>query len=47
MIYEIVMDGDDESIGYLLLVDINWMNVVMLLNRLDIVGMEVFKIDKK
>ena len=46
LIHETPMEDEDEEMGYLPAVDINRLNVGMLLNRLDEVGSEAFKIDK-
>ena len=46
LIHETPMENEDEEMGYLPAVDINRLNVGMLLNRLDEVGSEAFKIDK-
>lgn len=46
MIHETPVEDEDEEMGYLPAVDINRMNVGMLLNRLDEVGSEAFKIDR-
>lgn len=47
MIYETTVEQEDEEMGYLPSVDINRMNVAMLLSRLDKIGSEAFKIDRK
>ena len=46
MIYETLVEHEDEEMGYLPSVDINRMNVAMLLSRLDKAGSEAFKIDR-
>ena len=46
LIHETPMENEDEEMGYLPAVDINRLNVGMLLNRLDEVGSEAFKIDR-
>ena len=46
LIHETPMENEDEEMGYIPAVDINRLNVGMLLNRLDEVGSEAFKIDR-
>ena len=46
LIHDTLIENEDEEMGYLPAIDINRMNVGMLLNRLDEVGSEAFKIDR-